>query len=441
MAALVTFAGMKSRLFLFVCAWHFLLVAAGAAGSGEIARLSDLRGVWQAAFNQDASRVLVRLRNGEIALWEVEAGTRVAGELKSPATGFVMDAKGSLALVGYADGSRVFEMTSGRAIGPLLPEKLLDNVTEPAVFSPDGRTVVIFGHGTVTIWNCQSGERRAAIPFPAGPDEEATGSAIFAAGGAVCFLMDPNGTVTRYDTSNWKPVGQPMRHPRLEMAYEFAATASEDGKWLATFDGAGENGPKGQLQIWDARAGKPLGAPLVNTNGFSARFLAGTDRVLVLPARGEAAVRALPTMKMLYKIPAHDEIDGPRAQLSPDGKWILAWGSDRIINVHDAATGKIAGGSAEKATIRNVLVPPDSSACFVVYDNSTFATEKYQDFYVTRMALPDMTMTAAHRSLDFVRGAALSPDGRRVLFFEGGDEAERLIILDATNLEPLAGGK
>lgn len=436
---------MNSRLPRFFFALHFLAVTSPAAfagngdGTPEAARLSDLRGVWRAEFNQDASRVLVRLRGGEIAFWDVATGSRVADELTSPASAFVMNAKGSLALVGSAEGSRVFDAMTGRAIGPLLPATLLENPEEPAVFSPDGETLVIFGPSAATIWKFQSGERRAAMSFPTGPNEDATGAAIFAANGATCLLMDPDGTVMNYETAAWKSASKPMRHPRLEMAYEFGAAASEDGKWLATFDGAGENGPKGQLQIWDARVSKALGAPLVNTNGFTARFLAKPDRVLVLPARGDATVRTLPEMKMLYQIPAHDEIEGPRVELSPDGKWIVAWGSDRVINLHDAATGKIVAVSPAKAAIMKVLLAPDSSACFVVYDNSTFATENYQDYYVTRLALPDMTVVAAHRSLNFLRGTTLSPDGQRLLFLEGGDDAERLVILDAIKLKPVAG--
>ncbi|MEP6823114.1 MAG: hypothetical protein ABI946_12290, partial [Chthoniobacterales bacterium] len=280
-------------------------------------------------------------------------------------------------------------------------------------------------------------ESRALIPFPPGPHEEAPAATIFTEQGGECFLMDPAGTVTRYETKSWTAVGAAMKHPRLDSAYEFAAAASDDGKWLATFDDAGENGPKGQLQLWDARTSKALGMPLSNTNGFTARFLRESDRVLVLPARGEATVRALPSMKVLYRIPAHDEIDGPRVEVSPNEKLLLAWGSDKVLTVHDTDTGKALAASPAKATIMQVLMAPDSSACFVVYDNSAFPAEGYQDYYVARLTLPDLTVSATHRSLEYARGTALSPNGRRLLLLEGGDDAERLVIVDAVTLQPV----
>lgn len=423
-----TLVAIASQSFVIACVAH--------GGNAAARRLGDLRGVWQAEFNHDGSRVLVRLRGGEIALWDLAAGTPVTGDLATPATGFVMNREGSLVVVGYADGARVFDPTTAKAVSPKLKAKLRESLPVPAVFSPDGGTLVIFEAEQASIWNARSGERRAATPFPDGPYEGAPPAAIFTEKGAQCFVMDPDGTVTLYETKNWKPAGKPMRHPRLETAYEFGCAASDDGKWIATFDSAGENGPKGQLQVWDAIASKALGAPLANTNGFTARFLVETDRVMIAPARGEASVRELPSMKVVHTIRPHDEIDGPKMELSPDGKWILAWGSDGIIAVHDSTTGKVKCVFAEKATIRNVLMAPDSSACFVVYDNSTFSIQGHQDNYVLRLQLPDLKVAASYRSLAFVRGTALSPDGRRLLLLEGGDGQERLLIFDAANLKP-----
>jgi hypothetical protein len=40
-------------------------------------RLRDLRGVADAHFSRDGSRIFVQMRNGEAALWSVEDGTRV----------------------------------------------------------------------------------------------------------------------------------------------------------------------------------------------------------------------------------------------------------------------------------------------------------------------------------------------------------------------------
>ena len=293
-----------------------LSVACGSmsvTAADEAARWQDLRGVFDADFNHDGSRVITRLRTGEIGLWDVAAGSRVAGDLASPATATCYEMSGDhrFIIIGFEKGARVFDSASAAAVSPLLDVPLRDELTVPAVFAPDGSVVVIFEETQASVWNVRSGERVAAIPAAAGPHEEAPPSAIFTADGGHCFLMDPGGTVTRYETQRWTATGKPMRHPRFDTAYEFGLSASADGKWLATFDDAGENGPKGQLQIWDAALSKALGAPLVNVNGFSARFLAEPPRVLVEPARGNASVRTLPSLKPIYPIAAHDEVDGP----------------------------------------------------------------------------------------------------------------------------------
>ena len=404
------------------------------------ARWQDLRGVFQADFNHDGSRVITRLRAGEIGLWDVAAGSRVEGDLAPALTSTCYEMSGDhrFVIVGFEKGARVFDCASAAAISPLLDVPLRDELVVPAVFAPDGNVIVIFEETQASVWNAKRGERVAAIPMAAGPYEEAPPSAIFTADSTRCFLMDPNGTVTRYDTRTWKADGKPMRHPRFDTAYEFDFSASPDGKWLATFDDAGENGPKGQLQVWDVTTGRPLGAPLVNVNGFSARFLADPPRVLVEPARGPASVRALPSLKPLYPIAAHDEIDGPALAVSPNGKWLLAWGSDCTIALLDAATGKPQHHYSQKATIGRVLVAPDSMACYVRYDNSTFLNEGFQDNYVMRLSLPDLNVTASFRSLDFLRGATLSPDGRRLLLLEGGDDQERLRLFNATDLSALS---
>src|SRR6478672_7989762 len=82
--------------------------ASALAASAE--KLSELRGVFRAAFNQDASRVVVCDRKGGVSIWEVPAGTRVTGDLESTSEteGFLMSGDSKFVVVGFKDGhSRV----------------------------------------------------------------------------------------------------------------------------------------------------------------------------------------------------------------------------------------------------------------------------------------------------------------------------------------------
>jgi WD40 repeat protein len=266
-----------------------LLALASVSLAADSEKLADLRGIDQASFNHDGSRVVVRERGGKIRIWEVPGGTLVAGDLGSGAAdAYVMSADGKRVVIGFADGhARVFDASTAKALSPVLDVPLRGQLQMPALFSPDAATLLIFTEKEGVIFNVSDGKRIIAIPLPAGPNEETPGSAAFTADGGQCFVMDGAGTVTHYDTKEWKPIGKTMRHPAAELAYDFEFSISEDGKWLATFDGAGENGPKGNLQVWDVVAGKPVGKPLVAVNGLAARFI-GTNRVVIMPSRGEA---------------------------------------------------------------------------------------------------------------------------------------------------------
>ena len=229
----------------------------------------------------------------------------------------------------------------------------------------------------------KTGKRITTIPiqFELEEDSDSTAAGAFASEGATCFVMDSQGVVTAYQTKDWTPLGQPMKHPAAESAYEFGFEASKDGKWLVTFDGPGENGPQGQLQVWDAVANKALGEPLSAVNGMDGRFLPGQNRVLVRSGRGEATVRDLPSMNIAYVIKQHDEIDGPKVEVFPNGKWLIAWGPDKEIDLIDAATGKVLKTHLAPAAVTEIIIPSDSSSCFIGFDNGAFSTEGHYDSY------------------------------------------------------------
>ena len=415
-----------------------LILSAGwlvsAAAGAE--RLADLTGVFEAAFNHDGSRVLVRTREGALGLWNVATGAPVPGDLgtKAESDVWVWSADARRVLVGFkAGGARVFAADTGAALSPVFDVSLRDKTR--AAFSPDGQRVVLLDAAAAVVLEVESGERLARIPLalPEVDDEPPSTPAVrFTADGAQCLLMDRAGSVARYDARTWKPAGPKLRHPAAPQAYNYGFALSADGRWVTTFDGPGENGPKGHLQIWAAK-GQALGKPLSAVNGMEGRFLGATDRLLIRPGRGAGRVRALPGLKG-YAIRQHDEIEGPSVAASRDGKWLLSWGSDRSLFMLDAATGAMPGSHSSGVAIAQVLT--DASGGYVLFDNTAFLQQNHHDFYVVKMDFADLTITHSRRFTEAVQRMDLAPDGGRLLIQLGPSERERLIFLNTHDLAP-----
>ena len=412
-----------------VCLPHSPVVAAE--------KLGDLRGIADAHFNHDGSRVVVIPNEGDIGIWEVSTGNPVPGEIGPGAGGYLMSRDAKMVLIGYKEGHcRVFDATTAKAISPALDLPLKLDYLTPAVFSPAGDVLLMFKDKEAVVFDLRSGKRLTTVSLESGTDDR-PGYAAFAANGAQCFIMEGEGKVTLYDTKNWKPIGKPMMHPAAEAAYDFEFKVSEDGKWLATIDGPGENGPKGNLQVWDVAARKPLGKPLSAVNGLVPHFV-GANRIAIIPARGgEAHVRELPSMKIAYTFRSHDDLDGLSLDVSPDRKWILTWGADNRFNLFDAATGKLDSNHIGSATISKVVMAPDSSGCFGVFENSAFRSQDHYDHYIARLSFPELKVTESLRILEPVASASFSPDGKRVMVHQGPSGQDRLLFFDAASLKPL----
>jgi WD40 repeat protein len=420
----------------FFCPLAFLTMEAA-----EPARLSELRGVWQAHFNHDASRLVIRTRGGEVGLWDAKKGTRINGDaaVKKPSNTYVMRPDLRKFLVGFKDGpARVFDASSGSAVSPVLDLSLREDGNPQAVFSPDGATILFFGEKESSVLDVKTGKRIAtiSIPFELEERSDSTAAALFASGGGKCFVMDAQGVVTAYETRSWTALGQPMKHPAAESAYEFGFEVSNDAKWIVTFDGPGENGPKGQLQAWDVLANKPLGEPLSAVNGMSGRFLAGQDRVLVQSGRGDATVRELPSMAVAYSIKMHDELDGPKVEVFPNGKWLIAWGPDKKVDLIDAVSGSILKTHSSPVSVGGSMIAPDSSLCYLEVDNSVFLGETHWDYYLQRFSVPDWNSTGSIRVANFLARRSLSSDGRWIIIVQGESDHERIAIYDAASMKP-----
>jgi WD40 repeat protein len=113
-----------------------------------------------------------------------------------------------------------------------------------------------------------------------------------------------------------------LARPGPDLAHQapvYAADYSPDGKYLAT---AGDDGAR----LWDAKSGKPLGAPLKpNTNGMSNVIFSPNGKyVATASAGGSACVWEVPTGKQVAPCFKHSgvvaAVGQPDIAFSPDSK-------------------------------------------------------------------------------------------------------------------------
>jgi hypothetical protein len=87
------------------------------------------------------------------------------------------------------------------------------------------------------------------------------------------------------------------------------------------------------------------------------------------------------------------------------------------------------------------MMSPDSTGCYVVFDNTAFFLQGHHDYYVMKIGFPDFEITGSARTLEYVLRTSLSPDGRRIMIQQADTDQERLLFLDAATLKPIDGAK
>ena len=403
--------------------------------------LTDLRGVWKADFNHNASRIMLQMRGGGIRLWDVATGKAVCRDFgRGRETDFYIlrpDQKAALIFF-QPRGALLVDLTTGEPVSPPFDVNALQTDPVNAVFSPDMSTLIAVDRDhSAHVFDTQTGKLRVdPIPTDAKqPDgTELVRRAKFTADGAWCFLSDLDGSVVRFDAKTWKTIGKPIRHPRQEYSQGFDVSA--DGKWLATFDGGGDHGSRDMLQMWEVETAKPVGKPINAVEGVTGQFLAEPGRLLIRTGRiGSGGVFELPSGTLRFPIEQHDDVYGPAVAVSPDGKWLLSSGHNRFLALQDASSGEHHSGMSVGCHAGEVLFAPDSRSCFVVFDNSAFILEHYYDQYVMRVQLPEMKIDGSIRVLDYIHRTVLSADGRKLLILQGRTDKERVTVFDTGTMK------
>jgi WD40 repeat protein len=143
---------------------------------------------------------------------------------------------------------------------------------------------------------------------------------------------------------------------------------SRDGRWVAgRLSSQRLNIPK-QAVVWDANSGRPV-APAWLKPMIFASFCAGRDELLTGDEHGKLTLWSNAALsddnaKPLARFGSSDQ-EPELAQISPDGRWVVAFGNDKLKLWSRALPGQPplvrAGPNGHKGTINAIAFSKDSA--------------------------------------------------------------------------------
>jgi WD40 repeat protein/serine/threonine protein kinase len=313
--------------------------------------------VTAAAFRGDGKVLATAGSDNAARLWDVATGKQIGPLLKHKAaiTSLAFSRDGRALLTGSEDFSAQFwEVPSGNRSGP--PIRFLNGVTTVA-FSPDGKTfVVASGDGTARLGDGYSGTVFGQPLKQTGPIY----CAAFSPDGRTVVTGSADGTARLWDAKDGKPVGEKMDHKWRVLAAAF----SPDGRSIATgsFDKT--------IRLWDA-TGKKQGELVMPDRVYHVAF-SPNGKTLVGSGSWDGILPA-----HLWDVDSRKRTGRPLEHqgsieaitFSPNGRLILTASQDYTARLWDAASGEPACQPLPHQGMLNVgLFSPDGQSFLTAGD-------------------------------------------------------------------------
>jgi RNA polymerase sigma factor (sigma-70 family) len=300
-------------------------------------------------------------------------------------------------------------------------------------FSPDGKTIISEGNGSIRLWNASDGKELDRIQT--GKTYFAFPTTLLADGGTLISLnegIDNRDVATFWDLAAKRRIRtQELPVRRTVFSTEIQDSLSPDGKLCVMHVHT-----PAHVQVSDVTTGRSLYRLAKDDKTFRAVAFVGNDHLVSADDKNRVEVWEARTGKYLHQLPN----DGPIRYLlaSPDGRWLagleqkpLSRGPNveqETVSLWDMKTGKVKHSLRVKAKhwIANVQFSPDGKSLL---------TSSRQPSDLDEVVLWDSETGRRLLEFDAASGitahlAAISTDGSRLA---AGGYASKFELWDLKN--------
>jgi WD40 repeat protein len=304
----------------------------------------------------------------------------------------------------------LFDSETGRLIRSLGPPKPRHGLLS-AIFSPDGRTLVV-NDGDLYLYDTDTGRERLRIASASAPR--------FSQQWFVGMRFSPDGTklltsgspsACLWDARDGRSLGElnamfnslrdDIKKSGPDASNEGGDAAfSPDGRRLVTFHGPGQFSGLHFAGIWDAETARRR--LILRGHGghiTSAVFSPDGRRILTASGDGTARIWDAESGRDLARLVGHENsVDG--AMFSPDAKVILTYSTDRSVRLWDGTTGRpICTIARHDLGIRSARFSPDGRLIFASFAGNPALTRVWPvDFLAAARAQCPRELTPAERA-------------------------------------------
>jgi len=370
------------------------------------------------AFSADGTRIATAGRDNTVRVWDAATGAELLSLAahNGGVTDVAFSPDGSQIASGGGDrAARIWDAATGEELQAFTGHA--DTVNSVA-FNLDGtRLLTASGDGTALLWDTATGAQLRTIANHG----EWVESARFSPDGTRVVTASNDGTARVWDAGGSV---RELFSLRGHVDWVVSARFSPDGQRIVTA------GRDFTARVWDARPDSALRTlaghtGLVNTVAFSPD---GT-RLLSAGSDGTARVWDVASGQPLLVI-SGPETTIDAAAFSPDGTRIVTVTREGALRIWDAATGEALSAYADFPAW-SVSFSPDGR--FVI------ATSIGQDVSRIVQLATGLEVASFDQHSDWVRDAAFSPDGARIVTASWDNTARVWEVATGTNLATLVG--
>jgi WD40 repeat protein len=160
---------------------------------------------------------------------------------------------------------------------------------------------------------------------------------------------------------------------------------------------------RGRLTLWDWHDGKPVGQPLAfDVEPRSVAYNAAGDRLVALDAAGTVYVIDAATAQVVKQWQAHaphlennHHLQNGSACFTPDGKWVLTFGTDEVVLLWDPATGERWAELKHRGPVHTVRFSADGKGlATAAFDGSARVWDLFNGRLLAELSHPDWVFLA-----------------------------------------------